>query len=370
MSGEGPWELFVTDGAGVRVAQIDPYEKCEVFARVNDVSTWELTLPTDTPAGRLFTTDPRARLLVTFEHATWRSGPVRHLEREVDVDGDWLKVAGVDDTVWVARRLAHPQPTKAAPPYNVFAYDVKTADVATVLAHLARVNAGEGAVASRQVPGFTAPDPVPAGPTVTVAARWQNLLALLQDTARPAGIVFDVVDLEFHAYAPVDRGAVFSAGLETLGGWKMTADAPEANKAVVAGGGEGTARTIVEVRDSTSVNTWGLAETFVDQRQTTATLELQQAGLEAIAAGVKPTSVVFTPLETPGQRFGRDWFLSDLVTVQAGGLTVHDQIRQIHLELSGDGVTVTPSVGAVTGQLDIFRTLAALERRTRQLERI
>lgn len=364
------WDLYVTDRVGTRQAVVDPYESCEVIARVNDVSTWQLVLPTDTDAGRLFATDPFARLEVALDGAAWRSGPVSHLERSVDFDGDMLQINGVDDTVWLARRNAHPQPGTAAPPYSTTAYDVHTGSVAVVLAELARVNAGPSAVAARQVPGLVVPVPAPAGPTVTVSARWQNLLTLCQDTARPAGIIFDVVDLTFHAYAAVNRGAVFSAGLETLAAWTATADVATANKVVVAGGGTGAARLIRETSSAVSISQWGLVETFEDRRDTTDLAELDKAAAEALASGIQPTTVVFTPLDTEGQAFGRDWTLGDVVTVIAGGLTVIDQVREVHVTLDEVGATVIPSVGAPAGDLALFRELAGLDRRVRQLERI
>jgi len=364
------WELFVTDRVGVRQAVVDPYESAEVIARVNDVTTWQLVLPTDTDAGQIFVTDPFARLEVAFEGAAWRSGPVAHLERSVDFDGDMLQITGVDDTVWLARRNAHPQPGTAAPPYATTAYDVHTGNVAAVLAELVRVNAGPSAVAARQVPGLVVPVPAPAGPTITVSARWQNLLTLCQDTARPYGLIFDVVDLRFEAYAAVNRGAIFSAGLETLAAWKATADVATANKVVVAGGGVGTQRIIRETSSPVSISQWGLVESFEDRRDTTDTAELDKAAAEALASGILPTTVVFTPLDTEGQAFGRDWTLGDVVTVIAGGLTVIDQVREIHVTLDDAGATVIPSVGAPAGDLALFRELAGLDRRVRQLERV
>ena len=364
------WELYVTDRTGTRVAAVDPYEEAEVVARANDVSTWRVTLPTTTEAGRVFLEDSFARLEVVLDHAAWRSGPVTRLERTVDTDGDMLEVSGVDDTVWLSRRNAHPQPGTATPPYSSSAYDVHTGTVAVVLAELVRVNAGPSAVSSRRVPGLVVPAPAPAGPTVTVSARWNNLLTLCQDTARPAGILFDVVDLVFHAYAAVDRGAVFSAGLETLGGFTVVAEAATTNYAVVAGGGTGAGRIIREATSSSSVATWGRAESFEDRRDTTDLAELDKAGTEAVAGGVKPTTVVFQPLDSDGQRFGRDWQLGDVVTVQAGGLTVYDQIREVHVTLEADGASIIPSVGAPAGDLALFRELAGLDRRVRQLERI
>ncbi len=79
---------------------------------------------------------------------------------------------------------------------------------------------------------------------------------------------------------------------------------------------------------------------------------------------------MFTPLDTDGQMFGTDWTLGDIVTVIAGGLTVIDQIREVHVTLDDAGVTIIPSVGQPAGDLALFRSLAGLDRRVRQLERI
>jgi hypothetical protein len=364
------WDLYVTDRYGTRQALVDPYESAEIVARVNDVSTWTLTLPTDTAAGKVFTTDTFARFEVVLDAAVWRSGPATNIKRAVEIDGDTLTVSGVDDTVWLARRLAHPQPASAAPPYATTAYDVHTGTVAQVVAQLVDVNAGPGAVAARRVPGLTVPTPTPAGPTITAQARWNNLLTLCQDTVRPYALMFDVVDLAFRVYPTQDRGVVFSAGLETLAGWAMTTEAATANYVVVAGQGEGTARTIREQAATDSITTWGRVEAFVDQRQTADVAQLDKAATEALASGVKPVTVVFSPIDTPAQAFGHDWALGDTVTVVAGGLTVVDQVREVHVTLDDAGATVTPSVGQAAGDLALFRALAGLDRRVRQLERI
>jgi hypothetical protein len=364
------WELFVADQLGVRQAAIDVYESAEVVSRINDVSSWELVLPADSLAGDVFINDSFARFEAVLDGVLWRSGPMTRLKRDVGIDGDMLTVNGADDTVFLGRRLAHPQPGSAAPPYSTTAYDVHTGSTATVLAELVRVNAGPSAVAARRVPGLTVPVPAAAGPTITVSARWQNLLTLMQQTAGPSGLMFDVVDLAFRVFAPVDRGVIFSAGLETLASWTGVAETATANKAVVAGGGIEAARIIRETTDSSSIAGWGLVETFVDQRQTTDPVALDKAGAEAVAAGVKPATVTFVPIDTAAQRFGRDWSLGDTVTVKAGGLTVVDQVREVHVTLDGDGAVVVPSVGSPSGDLTLFRSLAGLSRRVRQLERI
>lgn len=369
---EGTWELFVTDPAGVRQAVLETYVSAEFVARINDVSTWTVSMPAESEAGRYLTSTPFARLEAVLDASVWRSGPVTKFERKVDLDGDTLSVAGVDDSVWLGRRLAHPEPDSDAPPYNDDAYDIHTGSVTEVLSELVDVNAGPAAVEARQVPGLTVAVPVPGpdGPDITVQTRWQNLLTVLQDTARPAGVMFHVVDMEFSAFLSEDRGAVFSAGLETLAGWTLTTEAPTANYVVVGGGGQGTARLFLEKGSDASETAWGRFESFIDQRQTVDPVQLDKAATEALAAGTKPVSVTFVPIDSPGQRFGHDWQLGDTVTVVAGDLIVVDQVREVHVKLDENGASVVPSVGQATGDLALFRTLAGLDRRLRQLERI
>ncbi len=109
----------------------------------------------------------------------------------------------------------------------------------------------------------------------------------------------------FHAYAAVNRGAIFSAGLETLGGWTMVAEAASANMVAVAGQGQGVDRMIRESSDPASVGQWGRVETFQDRRDTADPAELDKAAAETLASGVRPTTVVFTPLDTDGQAWPR-----------------------------------------------------------------
>src|SRR4029077_18947862 len=106
----------------------------------------------------------------------------------------------------------------------------------------------------------------------------------------------------------------------TLAGWTMVAESADTNFVVVAGGGTGAGRLIRESSNAGSISTWGRAESFQDRRDTTDVAELDKAAAETLASGVKPTTVVFTPMDSDGQAFGRDWALGDVVTVMAGGL--------------------------------------------------
>ena len=91
------------------------------------------------------------------------------------------------------------------------------------------------------------------GPVLQKSPRFQNLLTLLQEIATGSDLLFDVVqvgtDLEFRVDARRDVSAMVRWDVEnnqleqSVYGWTM----PGLTRAIVAGGGEGVDRIIVEV---------------------------------------------------------------------------------------------------------------------------
>jgi hypothetical protein len=371
VGGVSEWTLYVADRTGVRVAQIDLYTRLELIARYNAVSTWTLELPaTGNPAVDALTALDHPRIVVRVDNTTFRSGPVTRIERNATADRDELVVTGVDDLVWLTRRLAHPQPGAAAPPYNTTAYDVRTGAASTVLAQYVDVNAGPGATPARRVEGLTVPPPAPAGPVVTLSARYDNLGDFVIAAAEAAGLGVRIVDLALDVYVPAVRDALFAVEVGTLEGSTSVFDAPTANYVYVAGQGEGTARTIVETADATSVADWGRVEAFGDRRDTNDAGELARAGREVLARGVTPATITFVPVDTAAQSFPAGWTVGDIVTVRVGDLITTDIVREVAVNLEGDKpVDVVPRMGAAGG-LALFRAAAQVDRRVRQLERV
>lgn len=364
------WTLYVTDQLGARVAQIDTYHSFRLIGRHNAISTWELALPRDSGGADALLTVEHPRVQLRIDGTTLESGPVTRFARTQSGADDDLTVHGVDDTAWLARRVAHPTPGKAAPPYNTTAYDTRAGNAAQVLAQYVDVNAGPGAVAARRVPGLTVPVPAPAGAAVNLSARYENLLDFVAGAANAAGLGFRVVDLSLQVFSPVLRSAVFAVDLGTLAETESIAESPEANFVYVAGQGEGTARTIVEVSDAASVTGWGRVETFQDRRDTNDPALLAFAGNETLARAVIPPTVAMVPLQRPGQQFPTDWNLSDRVTIRIGTQTRIDLVREVEVRLEGgDPVSITARIGTA-GDLAMFRAGVNTARRVRQLERV
>jgi hypothetical protein len=351
------------------LAEIDDYEHLTLVARYNDVSTYELVLPFADDAAQALVNAARPRLVIYADGDVYRSGPVTRIQRDRAPDGDMLTINGVDDLVWLTRRVAHPEPGTAAPPYNHVAYDVRTGPASQVIAQLVNVNAGPAAIATRQVPGLTVPTPAAMGATITISARYQGLLALLQPILLQQRLGLRIRDLVCEVFQPTGT-AVFSVAVGTLASWTSTLEAPDLTYTYVAGGGEGTARVIREVADAQAVIDWGRIESFVDRRDTTATAELDQAGAEALAEGIHPIALQLEALNTDGQRFLRDWNVGDLATFAVGDLTVSDVIVEATIQLDANKPpTVTPVIGGNPLTLAQWRASQQQARRLRQLER-
>ncbi len=353
-----------------RLAEIDTYESATLVARHNDVSTYEIVVPSDTAAAQVLIGANRPRVLVIANGQVYRSGPVTRLERTLDADGsDMLTVTGVDDLVWLRARLAHPQPGTAAPPYSTTAYDAQTGPASQVIAGYVNRNAGPLAVAARQVPGLTVPTPAAFGGTITTSARYQNLLDFLVPIATAAKIGIRVRDLAFEVYQP-SGGAVFSVELGTLASWSSVAEVPDMTYVYVAGQGDGTARVIRETADGAGVADWGRIENFQDRRDTTSTAEMDQTAAETLAQGAHPIGVAMEALDTGAQQFLRDWNVGDLATARIGGVSITDVIVEATVTLEANAPpVVAPVLGAAIVNLTQWRALGSAQKRLRQLER-
>lgn len=370
------WELHVRGADLRRPAEVDDYTSLTLIPRFNRTGTWLLDLPARTEAATALAAFDSG-LICTRDGQVMMSGPVTGIGRKKDKDGDRLTLSGVDDSVWLHRRLAHP----SAPPFTASAYDIRTGAAETVLREYVDANLGSSALPERQVAGLALAADQLRGTTVKGRGRFQYLDDLLRSLALVGGglgfrIVQSDLNLLFEVYEPEDRTrtAVFSEELGNLAGFSYQAEAAEANHVLAAGGGEGVARTFVEGADSASVVRYGRIETFKDQRQTTDTAELQQAVDEELAERAEQVGLSISPSDTDALQFGRDYNLGDRVTVVLDDTRIVDVLREVKIVLDGNGETVTPTVGTPEGPrpglvLGLFDQMRRLRTRVSGLER-
>lgn len=375
--------VLLRDPSGARVGEVDDYLQLQYVSRHQDIGSWVLDLDAASPALDVLR-EPRSGIEVVRNGTLVFSGPRTKLRRARSSGNDTVTVSGADDSVWLARRLAHPQPGSSAPSggvYGTTAFDARTGQASTILRQYANVNAGPGAVVARRVAGLTlGVDPL-VGSTVTGEGRWQVLLELMQGLAVAGGdLGFGIVSdgtggLLFDVYQPTDRSAsaVFSAEMGNLGDFDYSLDAPTGNYVVGGGGGELTARTIVESSDSTSITTWGRVEFFRDRRDTTNTTEISQTLSEELAAQAEKRAATINPVDTPLLTYGVHYFLGDQVTAVIDGVSFAEVVREVKVTVAGNGETVQPTLatpGAGPASLpDLFAAAKRLTTRVANLER-
>lgn len=369
--------LFTRDAALRRTGQVEDFASLTAVLRFNRTSTWLLALDAASPAVPLL--GRTAGLIVERDGVQVLSGPVTAREVTSAQGKTTIIVAGVDDTVWLERRLALPVP--AGPPYTAAEYDDQTGPAETVLRGFVDRNLGPTATAARRLPSLTLPASLGRGTSVRGRGRFHPLLELLQGLALAGGdLGFRIVQvgeaLEFQVYVPADRTAtaVFSEELGNLAGYTYREAAPLADYVYVAGQGEGTARAIVEGGTQSAIDIYGRLELFKDRRDAPDTATLQQSLTEVLAESVSPTALTITPIDTAAVAYGREYVLGDRVTVLALSEVIRDVVREVTLTLTPDrGEQIAPVIGTPGASspraLALFARQDRLDRRLGQQER-
>jgi len=380
------WKIMARNSALQRTGEVDDYQKLDLNLKFNDVGTWQLDIDRRLPIAEELS-QPGAGIVVTRGDTTVLSGPWIDQTHEWGQDKNTLTLAGVDDTIWCKRRLAHPQPATAAPPYSTTSEDVRTGQVTGVMFLFAQANMGSAALVPRRVPGLTMSSNT-FGPSITGRGRWQNLLVLLQELAvmgtlsnglQPGFRIVQVGDgLEFQLYQPVNRSATiqFNPDLGNLASYTYKRSAPELTYAIVGGKGEGSARTIFEKPSSDQLALWGRIENeLVNASSANDAAELGQAADKALADATEQTSLSITPIDTPTQSFGVHYGLGDRVRAVLDGQhnSVAEPVKECKISLApGKAAEISPVVGtqqASVRLLKMFRKLADYSNRLSLLER-
>ena len=336
--------------------------------RWSSVGEWKLTLPGDhpmvpylrTPGSGLIVTGPTgpSTLGTVFSGPTIQPKRLRNLKNP---DGT-LTFSGVTDEIHLQDSLAYPSPSVANPAAQTATNDVRTGKTETLMRQYVDANIGPSAPSGRRrgllskivLGGADAT----LGKTTSKSPRYQNLLELLQELATEATLgfrlmqegdqlVFRVVpvrDLRKKVRLDVDQGTLTSEEVAFQGSGLT--------KAIVAGQGEGTARTIVTRTTAQSVadeTAWGRAiEVFYDRRDSDDLLELQAKGDEELAATAGGTSAKVVPSDDATMRYLIDWREGDWLTVVVEGVEQTSVATEAVLLMDSKRAVVGAALGDVS----------------------
>lgn len=371
--------------ADLRLVEQVPFSQLSLVERYNQPDTCVLT-------GNTVAMAPLAVPgvgAVLFDGASQRvSGVVTDIQR---FGNGTSQVTVTSDLVRLWDRICYPNPGLVFTAQDRD-YDVRSGARETVAIGLVGANAGPSAVTARQVSRLRVPASAGRGGTVAVRARFDNLGQLVAKLAEASNLRVRVkhtagtgaqgwLDLLFED-AP-DLSAWARYGTPNSGGpgllseeWVFGVAAPTTTAAEIAAGGDGAARLLKEQVSAEQETTWGRrVEVLVDQRQTTDTTELAQAGVDALAEGTAATNVDVKVLNSPGVRIGEDVPVGAMVSASLNGLQVKERVREVTTTVGVDSsratVTVEPTFGTAesSGQTKIQRDLVKALRRISVIER-
>jgi hypothetical protein len=382
--------VYVTDPDLTPVGQpIDTWTALDLVLKVNDVDSVSVTAPGSPELADLTAPGRRLEVLRKLDGEDWQyltGGPI-----EAPGDKDWSQdgssappgvvvIQSADDRARLAGRLTYPTPANDSEHQTVTDKRTFTAANSEVaMRALVNENAGPGALTNRRVPQLVLGTLEGIGGPVTYSSR----MGLLTDDLRAiglagGGLIYEIIrtpapspELQFHVREPVDRSGmvVYSDDLGNLRTFSIKIKAPIFTVAIVGGGGEGTARVMVEVVNADALAAgWERVESFVDGGDTTDIDELTAAGVQALTEAAGVGSITVTAVDDAKQRFGRDYYGGDVVGVVIDGVMITAPVTSVTISVRTDGSdageVVSPQIGGqpITDSATL-RKLRDLEKR-------
>lgn len=332
--------LWAIDKAGIPRGTL-PTLEAKAVLRYNNLGTWLFTLPMHDELTRRL--EPGWSVLATDQDLRF-SGIIQEFLTEAKDGALSLTISGKTELHRLADRLIYPNPAQHAGSQNRARWDAK-GPVETMIKELVRLNAGPSALATRRSPALEVETTRGRGKVVTVSERFSNLLEVCQKLGNNGGIRFDAHREDTGKVVlrttPV-RDLTRQVRLEVSGSLKIAAST--GNAIIVAGQGEGAARTLIEVTPPPGA--WGhRIEVFKDRRDSDDRTVLTQTGQETLTELGAHSSASFEVAEGPGARFATDFYLGDQVTLELGRATIAEQVTSASIDWDGHGRAITLGVG-------------------------
>ncbi|MEU6651271.1 siphovirus ReqiPepy6 Gp37-like family protein [Streptomyces sp. NPDC046900] len=364
---------------------VDDFTSLSLIPRFNAVGAFILNISADSPKADLLI--PGNGLVIQRGSKVLISGPIREPNWSSGQGKGTLTVNGVDDMTLLAGATCWPNPTAADSAQTDPVYKISGVVAETAMRTLVNLNIGPGAQAARKISNLTLATDGGYGTSITRQVnQFDNLLAVLQDVAKTAGLGFRIVQvgssLQFQVYEPADlsASAKFSFKLGNLIDSAYSVTAPTCTKAVVVAGGSSSPRQVkVYTRaDAAFPGPWieqFVDLTSVDTASVDLTAQMDQAADEALTSGAAQGNLTMTPIDTPQLQFGRDYTVGDQVSCQVRDDFISDVVREVNITFDAQGGYVAKAVigsSDSTDNQDVlarqFAYIARIFNRLRRLE--
>jgi hypothetical protein len=264
---------------------------------------------------------------------------------------------------------------------------------------------GSTALANRRVPGVEIGTKPVFGGTVNDTLRYdvigEKLAGWCESKKLGYRFLYDPntksIDLDIFTPRDLSKEVRLSTDLGNLREYIWTLSAPKVTRVIVACQGEGKGRYLYQKIDAEAEAEWGLQiEAFVDRRDlpivtdkttgdpvkaspdvTTAEFQsaleaVKQSADEVLKEGEKSGNFQVYPIDTEQIKFGRDYFVGDIVTVAVDGTEYADMVREVNITIDdgGNALTVSPKIGEQGSgdPLNLYKTVFEMREKLRKLE--
>jgi hypothetical protein len=99
---------------------------------------------------------------------------------------------------------------------------------------------------------------------------------------------------------------------------------------------------------------------------------VKQSADEVLKEGEKSGNFQVYPIDTEQIKFGRDYFVGDIVTVAVDGTEYADMVREVNITIDdgGNALTVSPKIGEQGSgdPLNLYKTVFEMREKLRKLE--
>ena len=359
---------------GFTLRGILPALEASCVLRRNGVGTFSLRVPEGKMWHRF---QPGWHLALQEGDKVMMTGIPDSITTESQAGVRTVTLTGRSHARWLADALTLPSPGKAPDDQSDTAYYAISGEAHTLAARLITEQCGQSAHPRLRRPIMLRTS-VTTSRDVSMKARFTPVIDEMQkilgdELTMSTTLTREGVTVNLEKTRDMTRRIRLDDTSGAITSWKLERSAPTVTDVLVAGGGQGTDRTLHLT--SGNENEWGTrAMEFKDRRDTTSPADLEKAGQEALHAGQAKASITLDITDSLTRRFGTDFYLGDRITVAlADGVTVQDVVQSAEVKYSPDGRVVKLQVGPVAEDVDppaLVRQVRELQRQLRHLQTI
>ncbi|KQX43541.1 hypothetical protein ASD97_26090 [Streptomyces sp. Root63] len=405
------YRVEVRDKDLKRVGVIDTWIQLDIIVRYCAQGSWKLLIKAGTDQAELL---QRGGGVAIFQDGVEKpivTGQIEDFQKYFTVQQHSgvgsLFVGGSCDNKLAYSRLAFPDPSKTVAQQYSSPIDVRTVNTpgSSAIWDELEKSMGATAIVNRRVPGVNIGTKPVFGDTVNDTVRYDVIGEKLAGwcEAKKLGYRFlydpNSRSIDLDIFVPQDKSKEirFSTDLGNLREYIWTLSAPKVTRVIVACQGEGKGRYLYQKIDEEAEAEWGLQiEHFVDRRDLpivtdmatgnpakasldVSTEEFESAleavklsADEALKEGERNGNFQIYPIDTEQVKFGRDYFVGDIVTVAVDGTEYADMVREVNITVDdgGNAVTVSPKIGEQGSgdPLNLYKTVFEMREKLRKLE--